>query len=622
MTISRTVLVAAVLLGSLAPGTASAATGSLDIRLAPNVRWPERELVLSLPAKRALNNDQVQLSENGQVVRGARVTSEATNRKRGVVLVIDSSLTMQGQPIGQAILAARSFAQRRAQSTPLGVIFFSRGPRLALAPTTDSRKIKATLAVGPALSAGTKIFDAAAAGVTALHDGGLTSGAVIVLSDGAEAVNGSTTTPVALAAAARRANVRIFSVGLDSRSFDSAALRTMAATTGGRYGEAARPRDLPPLFAAIGERLSQEYLVSYRSSAPAGTPVRIQVRVAGVPGTTALDYRTPRIAFGAAGPGHAAQASGLDRTRVMLIAGIGFVVLTLVLYLVLRPKRQSVVSRVTDFAGIAGAVAPTMADVRKRDEDTEREPSERWRRYAETLELAGIGLTPAALAMWTALVTLAFTWYLGFVTHRTPLIVLALAVPFMARTYVLSRLNARRREFEDQLPDNLQVLASALRAGYSFSAAMAAMAEDAPEPSRTELRRASNDEQLGVDVTESLGAIGQRMANQEIEYVGIVAKMQRESGGNTAEVLDQVIVTIRERQRLKRMVRTLTAQSRMGGAVISAMPLIVGVGMSFLHPGYFDPMFNSPVGVGLFILGAVMLGAGWLTIRKIVDVET
>jgi tight adherence protein B len=263
-----------------------------------------------------------------------------------------------------------------------------------------------------------------------------------------------------------------------------------------------------------------------------------------------------------------------------------------------------------------------MADVREQDRRPAREPSARWRRYAETVELSGISLSPAAIALWTALVTLAFAWYLAVAVGRPPLLVLVLAVPLAARTWVQSRLQARRREFEDQLPDNLTVLASALRAGYSFTAAMATMAQDAPEPSRTELRRASGDEQLGVDIAEAMQRVGRRMDNQEIEYVGIVARMQREAGGNTAEVLDQVITTVRERQRLKRMVRTLTAQSRMGGAVISAMPPVVGIGMALMHPGYFDPMFESTVGVGLFLAGAVMVATGWLLIRRIVDVET
>jgi tight adherence protein B len=97
--------------------------------------------------------------------------------------------------------------------------------------------------------------------------------------------------------------------------------------------------------------------------------------------------------------------------------------------------------------------------------------------------------------------------------------------------------------------------------------------------------------------------------------------MQREAGGNTAEVLDQVIETIRARQQLVRMVRVLTAQGRMSGGVISAMPIVVVIGMALQNPGYFDPMFDSTLGVTLIVAGIVMLASGWLIIRKVVDIK-
>jgi tight adherence protein B len=611
-------LIAAALVGTALTPTAAGAAGGVDVRLNEAAAWPNRELVLSLPSKRVLTRDQVSVSENGIPVEGAKVTSEANNRKRGVMLAIDASLTMRGAPIREAMAAARAFARRRSETTPVGILFFSGSPRVALKPTTNPLALRTALSVGPALTQGTRIFDAAAAGIGALHDASLTSGAIVVLSDGAEAQKGSAITPVALAALARRSNVRVFSVGLSSRSFNSSSLRSMADLTGGRYGEAARPKDLPPIFAALGERLSSEYLVSYRSTAPAGAPVNLSAHVSGFAGNSSLSYKAPALTirqFKAAGP---RSTNALDASRVLLISLATFLVIGLVLYLLLRPKQRSLVSRVTDFSGDTSVKPPTLGDVRRRPE---REPSQRWQRYSEAVELADVGVTPTALALWTAIGTVVFAWYVGFAAGEPALIFLAVAIPLAARLLVVSRLAARRREFEDQLPDNLQVLASALRAGYSFSAGLASMAEDAPEPSKTELRRASTDEQLGMDVSEALRSIAERMQSSEIEYVGIVAKMQRESGGNTAEVLDQVIETIRERQKLKRMVRALTAQGRLGGMIISAMPVVVSVGMAVINPGYFDPMFRSPVGVILVFAGVVMLISGWLIIRKVVDVE-
>ena len=604
---------------ALMPASASA-QGGVDVRVNEATKWPERQLVLSLPSKRLLNQAQVNVLENGHPVLSPQLVSEAANRKRGVILAIDSSLTMRGEPIRQAMVAARTFARRRPANTAIGVIYFSREPTVALKPTADAAKIRSTLAVTPGVTRGTKIYDAAAAGIESLRSAGLTSGAIIVLSDGAEARRGSTIAPTALTALSRQSNIRIFSVGLSSLAFDPRSLRSMSAATGGRYGEAARPKDLPPLFAALGERLSSEYVVNYRSIAEAGAPVEIQAHVDGFNGPATLSYKAPALALGANDARFGANTSdGLSASRVIGLAIVFFLVVGLVMYLVLRPKQRSIVSRIGDFAGGSEIELPTIESIRRRAE--QREASPRWQRYVEAVELSGIRVSPAALVLWTVSGTLLFAWYLGFVAGRPPLMLLALVIPFGVRALVKKRLTARRRAFEEQLPDNLQVLASALRAGYSFSAGIAAMADDAAEPAKTELRRATTDEQLGVDVSETLATVGRRMASPEIEYVGIVAKMQRESGGNTAEVLDQVIETIRARHQLKRMVRTLTAQGRFGGIIITLAPIVLAVGMAIINPGYFDPMFDSPVGIGLLLAGTVMLGCGWLVIRKIVDVE-
>lgn len=603
----------------LVPGMA-AAQGGVDVKLSAGAKWPDREILLSFPAKRDISNDAVTVFENGQRVNGARVTP-ASGQKRGVVLAIDASLTMRGEPIRQAMVAARSFARRRAENTPVGVIFFSREPRVALPPTTNAEKIRTALAVGPALTRGTKIFDAAGKGVEILRSAGLTSGAIIVLSDGAEAQKGSELPVGTLTAQARARDVRIFSVGLASRSFDDTALRTMSDDTGGRYGLAARPQDLPPLFAAIGDRLSSEFIVSYQSGAQAGTPVAVKTRIDGVPGTVDFGYDAPELTVAAfkAGP-HASD--GLDGSKLGVLAILGFLVLTVVMFLLVSPKRASVVSRVGAYAPGGGWVVPALAD----DEEVKvkrepRGPTSLYSRYEEAVELSGIPVSPASLALWTATGTLALVAYFGYVQDRPPFMAFALFVPFGVRLFVLNRLAARRRDFDDQLPDNLQVLASALRAGYSFSAAMASMAEDAAEPSKSELRRASGDEQLGVDVSEALAAVGKRMQSDEIEYVGIVARMQRESGGNTAEVLDQVIETVRARQQLKRLVRALTAQSRFGGGVVSVLPVVVVFIMTALNPDYFDPLMGETLGYVVFGGAAAMVAAGWLIIRKIVDVK-
>jgi tight adherence protein B len=111
------------------------------------------------------------------------------------------------------------------------------------------------------------------------------------------------------------------------------------------------------------------------------------------------------------------------------------------------------------------------------------------------------------------------------------------------------------------------------------------------------------------------------MRSDELEYVGLIANLQRETGGSTADVLHRVTETVRERAELRRLVRTLSAQGRLGGGIVTALPLGVAAFFAATKPGYFDPLTSSSGGRMLIVLAVLMLLAGWAAIRKIVDIE-
>jgi len=150
---------------------------------------------------------------------------------------------------------------------------------------------------------------------------------------------------------------------------------------------------------------------------------------------------------------------------------------------------------------------------------------------------------------------------------------------------------------------------------------LAIVAEDAPEPSRRELRRVLSDEQLGVPLADALNSVTERMHSRDFEHVALVAALQRETGGNTAEVIDTVTETIRERLDLRRLVRTLTAQGRLAAWVVSLLPIVLLVFISIINSHYIHPLFHRTAGVVALGLGAVMLIAGFLVMRRIVDID-
>jgi tight adherence protein B len=197
----------------------------------------------------------------------------------------------------------------------------------------------------------------------------------------------------------------------------------------------------------------------------------------------------------------------------------------------------------------------------------------------------------------------------------------ALLVPVAVSSFVGYRARKRREAFTAQLPDNLQMIASAMRAGHSFAGALAAVVDDAPDPSRDELRRVVADERLGTPLDAALGVVVERMESRDLEQVALVASLQRETGGNTAEVLERVIETVRERVALQRNVQTLTAQGRMSRWVLTAIPIVLLAAISLINPAYISPLYHSTLGHVLLAVAATMVFAGSMVIKNIVNIK-
>jgi len=189
------------------------------------------------------------------------------------------------------------------------------------------------------------------------------------------------------------------------------------------------------------------------------------------------------------------------------------------------------------------------------------------------------------------------------------------------RGIVKGRIARKRRLFGDQLADNLDVLASGMRAGHSLVGALAVVVADAAEPSKSELQRVIADEQLGVPLEAALDRVVERMRSRDLEQVALVASVQSETGGNAAEVLDRVIETIRERQEVRRLIRTLTAQGRLARWIVSLLPILLLIGIAIISPSYLRPMFTHTGGLVALVLGGFMIAAGSVIIGKIVDIE-
>jgi tight adherence protein B len=607
---------------SAAAATAQTAAAAPAVQLTSTGRavWPVRELVVSLRAGQRVQPSRFKVLENGQPVLGAKVVPASRVGTSGAILVIDASNSMHGAPIRGAIDAARAFGARRNVNQRIAVLAFNSSSELVLPFTSSDDRIRGALSQTPPLAQGTHIYDAVGQAISLVRGARLETGTVVLLSDGAD--TNSVLRLDDVTKLAHDAHVRVFTVGLRSSSFEPVALQQLAAATGGSFSQARNPTELAKIYDQLGLKLANQYIVTYRSLIVPGHHVRVNVTVNGL-GRARTAYTAPEPA-----PISLKQPlqTRIWRSSVTMLL-ICLLVAALVgagLFVALRPGESTVRRRLSDFVSTTQTTEKKSRDplATRLFAGTEQSLAQRqwWQGLKEALELAEIRIPPVQLLVGTLILTLFIIWFLAtFVAGLLGL--LGLAVPFAVRGLVLYRIEKKRRLFGEQLPDNLDVVASGLRAGHSLVGGLSLVVNDAAEPSRSEFQRVVADEQLGVPLEDALSVVAQRMKSRDVEQVALVSSLQRETGSNAAEVLDRVIENIRERAGLRRLVRSLTAQGRLSRWVVSFLPVGLLLAVSAINPSYMKPLFTHTSGRVVLAIGAIMIVSGSLIIKKIVDIK-
>lgn len=221
-----------------------------------------------------------------------------------------------------------------------------------------------------------------------------------------------------------------------------------------------------------------------------------------------------------------------------------------------------------------------------------------------------------------------------FLPQQNSLVIGAVAGFFglrIPRMYVKTMAKKRMQAFDAQLSDTLNLWVNALRSGYSVLQAMEAIATELPAPVSAEFERVVQEVRLGLSVEQALGNMYRRVPSEDLDLVITAVNIQREVGGNLAEVLDTISYTIRERVRIKGEIRTLTAQGRVSGWIISLLPIVLGFVLYLINPEYVSQLwikeepwiFPNVIPCGWLVLAASLLtiGAGAYAISKIVDIE-
>ncbi len=192
---------------------------------------------------------------------------------------------------------------------------------------------------------------------------------------------------------------------------------------------------------------------------------------------------------------------------------------------------------------------------------------------------------------------------------------------FMPYSYASYRRSRRFEKFEELFPEAIDTLARAVRAGHAFTTALEMIANEVGEPVASEFRKLFEEQKFGLPVRDALVNLTERVPLVDIKFFVTAVMLQRETGGNLAEILDNLSYVIRERFKILRQVRVFTAQGRLTMLLLMGLPPIIVVSMLIMNPGFIAPLFTDPIGHSLIVGGITLQTLGYFVIRKIIQIQ-
>jgi tight adherence protein B len=240
---------------------------------------------------------------------------------------------------------------------------------------------------------------------------------------------------------------------------------------------------------------------------------------------------------------------------------------------------------------------------------------------AKLIDQAGVRLsTGMFLIVTVGLAALGAAAMAAFapVWSAAPVGLLAGVLPFL---FLLQRRAARTRRFEEQFPEALDLLSRALRAGHAFQTALGMVADEMPDPVGPEFKKTFDQQNFGLPLKECLIELSERIPLLDVRFFVTAVTIQRETGGNLAEILDNLAHVVRERFKVLRQVRVHTAHGRFTGYVLLGLPAALGIALSMISPDHMNTLFTDPMGQTMLMGAGVMQVAGYFWIRQVIKIE-
>lgn len=607
----------------LLQGAAWAAPDVLEITSTDTSAYPDVTLTVSAPADLRDGDFQLHEDDTPRTVRSTPVSGDRLE----VVLVIDTSGSMQGAAMAAARDAAVQFLTQLPEGTRAAVIGFSDVPQVV--HELDSEAAGAESAIATLEARGeTSLYDAVAMAVRTFGSAEGVRRSIVLLSDGADTASTRSLEEAATMLSSSGASLE--AIYLQTTEAEVEALHVLANAGGGDVLTAVDAAGLQALYEAVAADLRSQYELRYVSEAAGTTSVEVTLVASGTksaeiqlampapPESTVVGTPPPVAEISAPTPRPWLTRVLADPWAVRASAALVFIALVLLAFALLAPKpiRLSSVGQRTGATHVRG-----IADVgarAKRAVDGALRRRGRFESINRALERAGVPLRPAefVLLVAAAAFVLAIAGYASSGTAGSLLLVIVAPACALVALQVLT--SRRRAAFSAQLGDTLQMLTGSLRTGYGLLQAVDAVAAEADSPTAEEFRRVIVETRLGRDLDETLQAMADRLDSEDFQWVVQAMEIHREVGGDLAEVLDQVAHTLRARDQIIRQVKALSAEGRLSAIILLALPFVVVGGISIMNPSYMDELFTTAIGQKLIALGFVLMGIGAFWITRVV----
>ena len=605
-------------------------------------------LLVSVPGDSEIDLGGVEVTMAGKDVEAETIdASESSSLERTVMLAIDTSASMRGARIAEAKKAALAYLEAVPANVQVGVLTFDDTVDLAVPPGLD-RDAARSVVSGLELSKDTSLYDGVLGALEAVGPGGAKAGQrkILVLSDGKDTTATSLDTVVEQIKASK-AQVNV--VSLQRGDEANAPLNAIARAGKGTMLTTEDPAALTAAFAKEADDLARQIVVT--AKVPAGFDETSSNVLVTVPTTdetfTASAYvpvRSAReIPAEKASQARPRQVSAgpLDLSANVMYGAVGAIgvgLLGMILVMAMGRGRAASANitlseqiQAYGVMAVPGQSGPRTDAASNAFSGQARQAAERAlannknmeARIAQSLESAGVALKPAEwLLLRAAILVIGGLVGMLLIPSNAVFGVLVVVAAIVGPWFYLRRKKKKRlKAFGMGLADTLQLMSGSLSAGLSLAQSVDTIVREGAEPIASEFRRVVIESRLGVTIEDALEGVGNRMQSRDFGWVVMAIRIQREVGGNLAELLLTVAATLREREYLRRHVHALSAEGRLSCYVLGGLPPGFLAYLALSKPDYVKPMFNTPIG-WLMVAGmGVLLAVGIFWMSKVSKVD-